>query len=310
MDDLIKYRAFVEAVRTGSITAAALSLGYTQPGISHMISYLEDACGFPLLYRNKQGVTLTESGERLYQICKELLDKQVELNDTISQINGAISGVLRVGSYLSVLTHWGPSLLAGMYERHPLLHLHFSEGNRDAQLNLLRSNEIDIGILSSSAPEDFDFIPIHRDPTVVILPSNHEYCKKEIITTDDLLDSSMFIQSEGSSEALKRILGEQYTAVKGNVTTKNDQAQIRLVESGMGIGVVGEMTVSPSDAIAIRKLDSPYARTIGLAVPSWKPITPALREFIKLVCEIFQDSQFKALSKKSSNDSNGVQRIR
>lgn len=298
MEDFIKYRAFVEAARTGSITAAALSLDYTQPGISHMISYLEKSCGFLLLYRSKQGVALTENGERIYKICQEILDKQTELNDTISQINGSVSGVLRIGSYLSVLTHWGNTLVEKMDKLHPLLQLHFFEGNRDSQLSLLRNNEIDVGIFSSSAPEEFDFLPIHKDPIVVIFPQNHEFLQKKVLTTDDLLQSSMLIQSEGYSEALKRILGEQYTAVRGKVTTKSDQAQIRLVESGMGIGVVGEMIVSPTDAIGVRKFAKPYARTIGLAIPSWKPVTPALREFIKLVCDTYQDEAFNSFAVK------------
>lgn len=298
MEDFMKYRAFVEAARTGSISAAALSLGYTQPGISHMISYLEKSYGFPLLYRSKQGVVLTEAGARIFEICRELIDKQNELTDTVSQINGAISGTLRVGSYLSILTHWGNDIIDRMTELYPALQIHFSEGNKDVQLNLLRNNEIDVGILSSSAPEEFDFLPIHRDPIVVILPLGHELCRQEILSTDDLLHSAMFIQSEGSMEALKRILGEQFVAAKGNVTTRSDQAQIRLVESGMGIGVVGEMVVSANDRVAVRRLNKSHARTIGLAIPSWKPVTPALRELIKLICTIYQDENFRNAAAK------------
>lgn len=298
MEDFMKYRAFVEAARTGSITAAALSLGYTQPGISHMISYLEKSYGFPLLYRSKQGVVLTEAGARIFEICQDLLARQSELADTVSQINGAISGTLRVGSYLSILTHWGNDIIEKMEELYPALQIHFSEGNRDVQLNLLRNNEIDVGIMSSSAPEEFDFLPIHKDPIVVILPPGHELCSQEVLSTDDLLHSAMFIQSEGSMEALRRILGEQFVAAKGNVTTRSDQAQIRLVESGMGIGVVGKMVVNQNDDVAIRRLNKTYARTIGLAIPSWKPVTPALRELIKLICTTYQDTNFRSIAAK------------
>lgn len=180
-----------------------------------------------------------------------------------------------------------------MAARYPALQIHFSEGNRDVQLNLLHNNEIDVGIMSSSAPEELDFLPIHKDPIVVILPPGHELCSKEELSTDDLLHSAMFIQSEGSMEALRRILGEQFVAAKGNVTTRSDQAQIRMVESGMGIGVVGKMVVHQNDRVAVRRLNKSYARTIGLAIPSWKPVTPALRELIRLICATYQDANFR-----------------
>ena len=292
MDDFIKYRAFIEAARSGSITAAALLLDYTQPGISHMIHNLEKEFGFPLLYRGKQGVVLTESGERIFKICSELLEKENELNAAVGLINGTISGTLQIGSYLSVLTQWGPNTIESIGKTHPQLHLQFFEGNADVQLQLLRSNAIDIGIFSSSTPEDFHFIPIHNDPIVVILPHGHPFCQKKTLSADDLCHSNMLIQSEGSTRALTRILGEQYASVKSSIITKNDQAQLRLVESGIGIGIVGKMIVSDSNSVCIRNLDKTYARTIGLAIPCWRPITPALREFIRWICNTYQDETF------------------
>ncbi len=240
MKDLIKYRAFAEAARTGSLTAAAFSLNYTQPGISHLIAVFEKECGFRLFFRNKKGVKLTDDGERIYRICRELLDKHAELTDTISSINGKVIGTLRIGCYLSVLTRLGNALIERMAKLHPHLKLIFTEGNQDVQLSLLERNEIDVGIFSSSAPENYKFIPIIEDSIVVILPHQHELCDKEIITKEDLLDSDMLIYSEGSERALVRVFGDRYYAVKNRLITKNDQAQLRLVESGLGIGVVAK----------------------------------------------------------------------
>lgn len=293
MEDFIKYRAFIEAARSGSITSAALLLDYTQPGISHMIHKLEKDFGFPLLYRSKQGVVLTEGGERIFKICSELLEKENELQAAVGQINGTISGTLQIGSYLSVLTQWGPHMIEAIGQAHPQLHLQFFEGNADVQLQLLRSNAIDIGIFSSSAPEDFQFIPIHNDPIVAIIPFGHPLCQKDTLSADDLCRSNMLIQSEGSVQALTRILGEQYASAKSSIITKNDQAQLRLVESGLGIGIVGKMTVSHTTPVCIKNLDKPYARTIGLAVPCWRPITPVLREFVQWVCNTYQDESFR-----------------
>lgn len=298
MEDFIKYYAFVEAVRTGSLTATALTLGYTQPAISHMIGSLEKSCGFPLLYRNKQGVTLTEAGERVYKLCREILAKQGELEATVSQINGAVSGTLRIGCYISVLMPWMYPLADKLTRVYPELRLRFWEGNRSLQLELLKSNDIDVGILSNSAPVEYDFIPIHKDPIVAILPPGHPLCEKDVLTVDDMIYSEQFIQSEWSYVYLLRVLGERFTSAKSSISTKSDQTQLRLVKNGLGIGFIGEMLARSDDKVVIRELNPPGAQLIGLTVPTWKPVTPALREFIRAVCDAYQDEEYKGTARQ------------
>lgn len=289
----MKYRAFVEAAKSGSLTAAAVSLNYTQPGISHMISSLEQEFGFQLLYRSKSGVSLTEAGKTIFMICQELLERQDTLENTVKQINGTIGGTLRIGSYLSVMMQWMPDLIKEISRRFPELELQLYEGSREEQIQMLKSNEVDVGILSSSAPEGCDFIPVHKDPAVVILPPGHPLCEKSAISTDDLLRYPVLCQPGHSSEVLKGVFGMQYATIKGKLLTRSDQALLRLVKSGVGVGVVGRLVVRETDSVEIRKLSKPYERTVGLVVPQRKAITPALYEFIKVVCEKYQDPEFR-----------------
>ena len=79
MSNLMKYRAFTEAVKCGSLSAAAAELSYTQPAVSRMISSLEEEYGFLLLNRNKDGVTLTDAGERVFSLCEQILDAEDRL---------------------------------------------------------------------------------------------------------------------------------------------------------------------------------------------------------------------------------------
>ena len=45
------YRVFIRVAKIGNLTAAAEQLGYTQSGISHIVSALEQEFGFQLLRR-------------------------------------------------------------------------------------------------------------------------------------------------------------------------------------------------------------------------------------------------------------------
>ena len=53
-----KYKALLTAVDLGSFSAAALKLGYTQSGLTHMMNALEDEFGFPILQRGYFGAFL------------------------------------------------------------------------------------------------------------------------------------------------------------------------------------------------------------------------------------------------------------
>ena len=49
--DLTKYQVFLKTVECGSFTAAAQQLSFTQSGVSHAISGLEEELGVTLLSR-------------------------------------------------------------------------------------------------------------------------------------------------------------------------------------------------------------------------------------------------------------------
>ncbi|WP_246149300.1 LysR family transcriptional regulator [Nonomuraea turkmeniaca] len=56
---------FHEVAETGSFTAAAESLGYTQSAVSRRVAALERDAGGPLFERRARGVRLTPAGVAL-----------------------------------------------------------------------------------------------------------------------------------------------------------------------------------------------------------------------------------------------------
>jgi len=283
MDAQIKYRAFVEAVYCGSLTAAAENLGYTQPGISRMIRSLEEEWGLCLLERSKTGIRLTEEGRRLYPLFQELLEKQQQIDDTVSQLKGSVVGTVRIGGYYSVLMNWIPDILDRMRQLYPGVDFQIHEGNAEEQITMLRGSEIDVGFLSSSAPDEFTFIPLYRDPIVVVMPPNHPLTQFDEIEPEQLTEYPFLIKPEHSYGMLKNILTLHPSQIESHFSVKTDNALIGLVNKGMGIGVVGKMVTDAAASVICRPLHGAYYRTIGMAIPNWKPVSPALRHFINEV---------------------------
>ena len=69
--DLGWLRIFVEVGRSGSLSAAAASLGLTQPAVSYQIRRIEEQIGVTLFVRQHRGVELSPEGRRLFEIVEK-----------------------------------------------------------------------------------------------------------------------------------------------------------------------------------------------------------------------------------------------
>ena len=84
--DTKKLEVFINAVDLGSLTKTAEVMGYTQSGITHMISGLEKELGFSLLIRSRNGVKPTAEGQRLLPIIRAMLIHCDKLDKEVSMI--------------------------------------------------------------------------------------------------------------------------------------------------------------------------------------------------------------------------------
>lgn len=289
-----KYKAFVEAVRHQNLTSAAKALHYTQPGLSRMISSLEDELGFPLLFRTKSGVTPTEAGKQIYDHAVRIIDLETELEQLVAQINGAITGKLRITSYLGELTQWLPPVIKYFSENYPDVEFFLFEGEFDEQISMLKSNLSDIAIFCGPVPDGFLFIPLHSDPAVVLIPAGHELAQKEIIYPEDLVRYPIIMQHESSAEETHNVFHAVQEPIYGKYTVKSDSTILALVQQGLGIGLTSAVLVTPPpEKIVVRSLDKPYARTVGLLVSHQKTHLPIMKCFIRIMCELYQDEELK-----------------
>ena len=96
MDRLIRIRAFLQVVETGSFSAASQRLGLSRAAVSKYVSQLEEFLGGRLLNRTTRHVSPTESGRIYYERCREILLNLEEADGLVSGLSGEPRGTLRV----------------------------------------------------------------------------------------------------------------------------------------------------------------------------------------------------------------------
>ena len=106
-----KIPAFLKAVEYGSFTKAAEALSYSQSGISRMIGDLEQEWNIILLERGRGGVRLTSDGLRLLPYAQNVCAEYKKLQMQVDELHGLQSGLIRIGTFSSVATHWLPNII-------------------------------------------------------------------------------------------------------------------------------------------------------------------------------------------------------
>ncbi|MGE4484666.1 MAG: LysR family transcriptional regulator [Oscillospiraceae bacterium] len=280
---ILKYKALLTAIEEQSLTQAAAKLGYTQPGISHMIASLEREVGFPLLIRTKEGVYPTENAKQLQYYMQQIVTTENALVETSNKIRGIEIGVLRIGTYCSTSIQWLPSVISDFSLSHPNITLQVFEGFHGELNQLLIDGSIDLAFMSPPAPVNYDFIPLAEDPILAVVGRDNPLSQKECIDPKELADYPFIIPDEGADEDVWSVLNAEHLTPQIRFRIKGDMTMISMVGNGLGVTLFPRLAIVSSCAdIVTKPLSKPYSRTLGIALRSARHASPAAKSFITL----------------------------
>ncbi|MDP9899222.1 LysR family transcriptional regulator [Variovorax ginsengisoli] len=113
-------QTFVRIVEAGSLSAAAVQLGATQPTVSRRLQALERSLGMRLLQRSTHAMKLTDDGERCFERAKALLANWEVFESDLRGAGEEPEGTLRV-----VAPHaFGQEMLVGPLAHYLRAHPH------------------------------------------------------------------------------------------------------------------------------------------------------------------------------------------
>ncbi len=146
MRDLDLLGTFLEVHRAGSITAAAIRLGLSQPAVSERIARLESELGQALFERSTRGVNPTSDGDRLAARVGDPVDR---LRGVWAAPVGEMTGTVRIGGASDVVASRVIPALAPLGAHG--IRLEFSLGLARPLLDELEAGRLDL-VISSIRP--------------------------------------------------------------------------------------------------------------------------------------------------------------
>jgi DNA-binding transcriptional LysR family regulator len=243
-------RVFLTAAEEKNFSNAAKRLHLSQSAVSQNIQSMERTYGVDLFIRHGRIVELTEAGQSILPMARDVLRAARLLEDGFQEINNQVGGELLIGCSTSAGKYLLPALLSDFQFEYPSVHPRVKVMGREGVYERLLNQSIPIGVSSKYFDHrDLECMPLFDDRIYLIVPANHPWANYGKAIPDDLLDQRIIMREEmsGTCETVMQGLKEYgITPDMLNVSMElgNPEAIEMAVERGVGIGFVSEMVAA------------------------------------------------------------------
>ncbi|OKO84765.1 hypothetical protein AC629_20565 [Bradyrhizobium sp. NAS80.1] len=168
---LRQIEAFRAAATVHTATAAAQSLGLTQPAVSRLIAELERAVGFPLFERRARGLVLTSDGEHFLAAVERSFSGLETIAEAAVAIKRHATGMVRVVSLAVYSDGFVAEAIGRFLAENPLMRVESAVASMPEILGGLALEEFDLGVGTTFVgSEAVDARPIGRRRAVLVFP--------------------------------------------------------------------------------------------------------------------------------------------
>ncbi|WP_019819495.1 LysR family transcriptional regulator [Saccharomonospora saliphila] len=253
-------------VGTGSFTAAADLLGYTQSAISRQVAAAESAAGMPLFVRKARGVEATRAGEAVARRAAAVLAELDAADRELAMLSDTLAEQVILGAFPTATWSLVPRTVAALRSEHPALVVELHEASTPALVRQVSAGGVDVAVIAvgQGLPAyDLRGLRTVRLTTggsgVVAIPRGHRLAGRSQVTVDDLAGESWIA---GAGLRGDPQFGAWPTLPQPRIAYRihNWNARLGFVAAGLGITTVPEIAVPGLPA----EVD-----TVGVHDPSW-----------------------------------------
>lgn len=264
-----RLQVFHAVARLLSFTKAAEVLHMTQPAVTFQIRQLEEQFDTRLFDRAHNRVSLTEAGHVAFEFAENIFEKYSEMENSIREITGNISGSLTLGASTTISEYMLPALLGDFNSQNPEVLLRLRVSNTEGIVSMVENNVIDLGVVEGPVTNKNLLVEVCRkDDLVLVVPTDHELASSDKVSVQDVLKYPFICREEGSgtrdviAEYL-RAQGVGKHALKACLELGSPEAVKGAIEAGMGISVLSSVSISKELKLGTLKavpLDPPLSR--------------------------------------------------
>ena len=293
MLNLEAIKVYLAVAEHGSFREAGRQIHLSQTAVSQIVQGLERQLQVQLFIRQGRNAQLTEAGQVLVPMARELCTSAQRLIQTMLSLQGEVIGEMTIGCSTTSGKYLLPGMIARFRRQFPQVRLNVMVTSRDSVLNKLINGDVSLGVSSKHIEHsDLEYQDFFTDTVILIAPVDHPWAKFRKIYPDDLLDEPMILREEhaGTREVLMEGLQKHDISpdmLNVAMVLGNAEAIEMAVEEGLGIAFVSRLAASRGlelgRIVEVEVEGMQLARDIYIVRNRKQPLTRAQTEFWQFI---------------------------
>ncbi|MBL4934259.1 LysR family transcriptional regulator [Clostridium sp. YIM B02515] len=274
-------RIFQVVAYEGSISKAALKMGYVQSNVTLRIKTLEDELGTKLLIRHSKGVSLTPGGEKLLVYADQVIRI---LDEAVKALkNNDNNNYLKIGATQTIAASIVPKWLSIYSERYSDVSLSLKTDNQRGLIEQLINGELDGAFINSQFTHQNIKSVFTFNEELAIVSST------DIKEVDEVLKKPIIIKNDINCPY--RVLLEKWViANNGNLSRVMEidslEAILKCVSDGMGISLLPKSVIKDSNKVYTHELSNEYNKLpINFIIRKDLNVNTLINNFIDVLFE-------------------------
>jgi DNA-binding transcriptional LysR family regulator len=295
-----RLQVFHTVARQLSFTKAAESLHMTQPAVTFQVRQLEEYFNTRLFDRTHNRISLTEAGQRVYEYADRIFSLYAEMENSVRDLTGEVSGVLMLGASTTIAEYMLPALLGDFKAKYPEVSIRLQVANTDGIVSMVENNTIDLGVVEAPVSNKNLVVDTCRmDQMVLAVPPSHELANRNSVPINDLANFPYICREEGSGtrevmlEAMNAA-GAAPSSLDIVMELGSPEAVKGAVEAGMGISILSRATIDKElklGSLVAVNLDVPIERPFSFVHQKQKFRLRAMEKLLDFAKNYCKDHQ-------------------
>lgn len=217
-------RYFQATCKFNNISKAASFYQVSQPAISNAIKELESELGLRLFVRNNNKLVMTDDGRFLLKNINSILN-QIDQLESLMKDKGEKQKSITIGVPPIIGSFLFPKLVNGFLKVDPTVQFSITETGSLKILNLLETNQIDLGLITydKEMEKKFNCVALIDTEFVFAVNKNHPFANKKYISFKDLDKQQVILYSKGSYQNRKIMQKIEETGIEPVVFLNSSQ---------------------------------------------------------------------------------------
>lgn len=283
-------KIFCDLAELQSFSKTAEKHFLSQSAVSQQLAQLELIHKSQLINRKKRPIELTKAGRLLYQAAADMLERYEQLKNELNTMKSTIRSRINVAAIYSIGMHTLPDYVKKFMVNYPDVNVHIEYLGADRIYELILAGDVDIGLVAVPKKDKrLDVYDLEDEPLVLACSPQHALSIQKQIDIHQLQFERFigFGKDVPTRKWIDNILSRYNIVVRPVMEFDNIETIKRAIELNSGISILPRTAmlqeIDDGTIKAVGFSNEDFVRPAGIIVRKGKILSPAARDFIKLL---------------------------